>query len=121
MVLCGCQKYVFSESKTFGTKEPEKMNKVEFPKSIQVVFKYTTFFYGMCSEDKLIELIKAAEADGCEFVQLMSGLIPAPPSAVALPGARPAPIPVLRLLVRMPDDAYAELLKKKGSGSTLIH
>lgn len=85
--------------------------------------KWTTFFYGMCSEDKLTEMIKSAEDDGGQFVQVMAGMIPAPQSAVALPGARQAPIPVMRLLVRMQDEAYAELLKKKGGGapSKLVH
>lgn len=85
--------------------------------------KWTTFFYGMCSEDKLTAMIKEAEDAGCEFVQIMAGMIPPPPSAVALPGSRPQAIPVLRLLVRMRDEDYAELVKKKGGGapSKLVH
>ena len=51
-------------------------NKIEFPKSIQVVFKYTTFFYGLCTEDKLTDMIKQAEEDGCDFVQLIAGMLP---------------------------------------------
>jgi hypothetical protein len=85
--------------------------------------KWTTFFYGMCSEDKLTDMIKEAEEDGCEFVQIMAGMIPPPPSAVALPGTRPSPIPVIRLLVRIRDEDYAVLVKKKGgqAPSKLVH
>ncbi len=84
--------------------------------------KWTTFFYGMCSEDKLTALIKEAEDDGCEFVQVMAGMIPAPQSAVALPGARANPIPVIRLLVRMLDEDYDALVeKKKAAPSKLVH
>ncbi len=83
---------------------------------------WTTFFYGMCTEDRITAMIKESEADGCEFVQLLGGLIPAPRSAVAMPGTQAPPIAVLRLLVRMPDEAYDELVKKKGGQApSLIH
>ncbi len=84
---------------------------------------YTTFFYGTCSEDKLTEMVKEAEADGCELIQVIAGMIAAPQSAVALPGTRQAPIPVFRLLVRIPDDAYEALVKNKGGSALnkLVH
>lgn len=84
------------------------MNNLKLP-----VRTWTTFFYGLCTEDKLTDMIKEAENDGCEFVQAMAGMIPAPQSAVALPNARQAPIPVIRILVRMRDEDYAVLVEKK--------
>ncbi len=94
------------------------MNNLKLP-----VRSWTTFFYGLCTEDRLIETIKAAEADGCEFVQVVGGMIPAPRSAVALPGTQMAPIPVLRILVRTLDENYDVLVKKRAENapSKLVH
>lgn len=75
---------------------------------------WTTFFYGVCTEDRLTDVIKQAEEDGCELVQVIPGMIPAPVSAVALPGARPQnPILVMRILVRILDEDYEALVKQK--------
>lgn len=93
------------------------MNNLKFPTP-----KVTTFFYGMCSEDKLTEMIKQAEEDSCELVQVIAGMIPAPPSAVALPGTRQGPIPVLRILVRTTDENYAAMTAKRSAApSKLVH
>ncbi len=82
---------------------------------------FTTFFYGMCSEDRLSALIKEAEADGCELIQVMAGMIPPPRTAVALPGASQGPIPVLRVLVRTLDENYDALVKKRDAGKVLVN
>lgn len=109
---CQCKDFIFSEAETFGTKKETPMKKQSF----------TTFFYGLCSEDKLIQMIKDAEEENCEFVQIMAGMLPPPPNSLALPGARQSGIPVLRLLVRTTDENYAELLKKKGQPEkSLLH
>ncbi len=78
---------------------------------------WTTFFYGMCTEDRMTETIKQAEEDGCELVQVMAGMIPAPQSAVMLPGAKQGPIPVLRILVRTLDSNYDALIAKRDVGA----
>lgn len=83
---------------------------------------WTTFFYGLCSEDKLTDMVKDAELHGCELVQVIAGMIPPPRTAVALPGASQVPIPVLRLLVRTPDENYAKLVAERDQAqSKLVH
>ena len=78
---------------------------------------YTTFIYGTCTEDQLSNMIKSAENDGAIFLQAIAGMVMPPQSAVALPGTRQAPVPVFRILVRMPDKAYAKLVARTQGAS----
>lgn len=84
------------------------MNQLKF-----TLKKQTTFFYGACSEDKLTDMISEAEDEGCELVQVMAGMMMPPQSALAMPGTKPQPIQVMRLLVRMPVDEYDKMLKAR--------
>lgn len=72
-----------------------------------------TFIYGVCTEDKLSEMIRDAESDGCEFLQLMPGMMMPPQSSLAIPGAKVQPIQVMKVLVRMPVDEYDKLIKSR--------
>lgn len=73
--------------------------------------KQTTFFYGACTEDKLSDMIRDAEDEGCELVQVMAGMMMPPQSPLAMPGVKHQPIQVMRILVRMPVDEYDKLIK----------
>jgi hypothetical protein len=75
--------------------------------------KQTTFFYGACTEDKLSDMISDAEDEGCELVQVMAGIMTPPQSPLAMPGVKPQPIQVMRILVRMPVDEYNKLIKSR--------
>lgn len=93
------------------------MNNIKFPSINLTPIKCTTFFYGVCTDDRLIEVIKDAEANGCELVQVVPGLMNPPNSALALPGTKQGPIPVLKILVRCTDENYAALVAKRNQAN----
>lgn len=72
-----------------------------------------TFIYGVCTEDKLSDMVSDAESEGCEFLQIMPGMMMPPQSKFAIPGANVQPIAVMKILVRMPEDKYSALIKSR--------
>lgn len=75
--------------------------------------KFHTFFYGACSEDQFPQLVASAEDNGFEFVQVLGGMMQPKPSLVAPPGAGPpAPVAVLRLIVRCLASEFEGLIEK---------
>lgn len=93
------------------------MNNIKFPSIDLRPPKCTTFFYGVCTDDRIIDVIKSAEADGCELVQVIPGLMNPPNSTLALPGSKQGPIPVLKILVRCTDENYAALVAKRNAAT----
>jgi hypothetical protein len=94
------------------------MHNVKFPNINLSRIKYTTFFYGVCTEDRITDVIKDAEDNGCELVQVVPGLMNPPNSSLALPGTKQGPITVLRILVRTTDENYAALVAKRTPANT---
>lgn len=74
--------------------------------------KYRYFFYALCTEDQVTALIKSAEDKGCEFVTLLSGMVPAPKANLTLHAPKgPEYIPVLRIFVRCREEEWPEISK----------
>lgn len=89
------------------------MNNPKFPTINISRIKYTTFFYGVCDDAHMTDVIKHAEEAGCELVQVVPSLMNPPNSSLALPGSKQGPIPVLKILVRCTDENYAALVAKR--------
>ena len=83
--------------------------------------KQATFFYGVCTEDKLTSMIADAEAEGCEFLQCIAGMMMPPRSPLAVPGAQVQPIQIIKVLVRMPVDEYDKLIKSRTPVQKDVH
>lgn len=81
------------------------LNEIKFPKQ-------KVFFYAVCTEDKMTQVISEAEEEGCSLVQVMAGMMPEPRSPLALPNAQPRMLHVLKILVRAPEKVYNALLAK---------
>lgn len=81
--------------------------------SMQVFFPMTTFVYGICTEDKLPEMSKQIESVHCHIKFIVPDVLPAPRSALAMPGAKTEYVKVLKIIVETTDDNYKEMVKKR--------
>lgn len=72
-----------------------------------------TFIYGICTDDKLSEVVEALEKDKCEFLQAVPGFVMPPQNALSLPGARQQPVPILKILARTTKTNHAKMVADK--------